>query len=93
MTPEVSTGTGGGTTFDVLDPATEEVVEGETVRGGEDNKEVLTEFTGTVPDDAVKNILPGAEGDFDAEEGFAICPRHAVFSALPTVMKVPLPSP
>ena len=27
---------------------------------------MLTEFTGTVPGDAVSNILPRAEGDFDA---------------------------
>jgi lipoprotein LprG len=52
--------------FSALLPATEGVEEGESVRGGEDNREVLTEFTGTVPDDAVRNILPGAEGDFDA---------------------------
>ena len=52
--------------FSALLPATEDLEEGESVRGGEDNKEVLTEFTGTVPDDAVRNILPGAEGDFDA---------------------------
>ena len=52
--------------FSALLPATDDLEEGESVRGGEDNKEVLTEFTGTVPDDAVRNILPGAEGDFDA---------------------------
>jgi lipoprotein LprG len=52
--------------FSALLPATEGLQESESVRGGPDNKEVLTEFTGTVPDDAVKNILPGAEGDFDA---------------------------
>jgi lipoprotein LprG len=52
--------------FSALLPATEDLEEGETVRGGEDNKEVLTEFTGTVPGDVVSNILPGAEGDFDA---------------------------
>jgi lipoprotein LprG len=51
--------------FSALLPATEGLEEGETVRGGEDNKEVLTEFTGTVPGDVVSNILPGAEGDFD----------------------------
>jgi lipoprotein LprG len=54
------------TGFSSLLPATEGLQEGESVRGGQDNKEVLTEFTGTVPDDAVKNILPGATGDFDA---------------------------
>lgn len=54
------------TGFSSLLPATEGLKEGESVRGGEDNKEVLTEFTGTVPDSAVRNILPGATGDFDA---------------------------
>ena len=54
------------TGFSSLLPATEGLEEGESVRGGEDNKEVLTEFTGTVPDTAVRNILPGATGDFDA---------------------------
>jgi lipoprotein LprG len=52
--------------FSALLPATEGIEEGESVRGGEDNREVLTEFTGTVPGEAVSNILPGAEGDFDA---------------------------
>jgi lipoprotein LprG len=52
--------------FSALLPATEGLEEGDTVRGGEDNKEVLTEFTGTVPGDVVSNILPGAEGAFDA---------------------------
>lgn len=54
------------TGFSSLLPATEDLEEGESVRGGEDNREVLTEFTGTVPDDTVRNILPGATGDFDA---------------------------
>ena len=52
--------------FSSLLPATEGLKEGESVRGGEDNREVLTEFTGTVPGDVVANILPKAEGDFDA---------------------------
>jgi lipoprotein LprG len=52
--------------FSALLPATEDLEEGESVRGGEDNREVLTEFTGTVPGDAVRNILPGADGSFDA---------------------------
>jgi lipoprotein LprG len=44
---------------------TDGVEEGETVRGGADNKEVLTEYTGTVDGAVVGNIIPSAEGDFD----------------------------
>ena len=51
--------------FSSLLPATEGLEEGETVRGGEDNKEVLTEYTGTVAGDVVKNVIPSAEGEFD----------------------------
>jgi lipoprotein LprG len=39
---------------------------GESVRGGDDNREVLTEYSGTVPGDVVDGIIPGASGDFDA---------------------------
>lgn len=39
---------------------------GESVRGGEDNREVLTEYTGSVPGDVVDGVIPGASGDFDA---------------------------
>lgn len=52
--------------FASLLPATEDVAEGDTVRGGRGNREVLTEFTGTVPGDVVSNVIPSAEGDFDA---------------------------
>jgi lipoprotein LprG len=52
--------------FSSLLPATEDVEEGETIRGGEDNKEVLTEYAGTVPGDVVKNVIPSADGEFDA---------------------------
>ncbi len=48
--------------FSALLTATDGVEEGDTVRGGEDNKEVLTEYTGTVPGDAVKNVIPSAVG-------------------------------
>lgn len=49
-------------------PATTGVEEGETVRGGKDNTEVLTTFTGTVPGDLVTDVLPTATGDtFEAE--------------------------
>ena len=40
--------------------------EGDTVRGGKNNDEVLTEYTGTVPSSAVEVLIPSASGDFDA---------------------------
>jgi lipoprotein LprG len=52
--------------FSALLEATEDLEEGESVRGGEDNREVLTEYTGTVPGDVVENIIPSASGEFDA---------------------------
>lgn len=52
--------------FSSLLPATTGLEEGDSVRGGADNTEILTEFTGSVPDTAVKNVIPSATGDFDA---------------------------
>lgn len=52
--------------FSSLLTATDDLEEGESVRGGENNDEVLTEFTGTVPGDVVSNVIPSASGDFDA---------------------------
>ena len=47
---------------------TVDVEEGESVRGGADNAEVLTSFTGTVPGSAMKKVIPSSSGDsFDAE--------------------------
>jgi lipoprotein LprG len=46
--------------------ATENPQTGKDIRGGTDNKEVLSTITGTVPDSAVSAIIPGATGDFDA---------------------------
>ncbi len=40
--------------------------EGESVRGGENNSEVLTEYTGSLPSSVVTNVIPSASGDFDA---------------------------
>jgi lipoprotein LprG len=51
--------------FSSLLGATADLEEGDSVRGGEDNKEVLTEYTGTVPGDVMQNIIPTASGDFD----------------------------
>lgn len=45
--------------------ATQDPVAGETVRGGADNTEVLTEYTGTVTDEVMTNLIPSAEGSFE----------------------------
>lgn len=52
--------------FSSLLTATTGVRKGDSVRGGTDNKEVLTEYTGRVPGSQVRHILPGASGSFDA---------------------------
>jgi len=44
---------------------TDGLEEGETVRGGDNNDEILTEYTGTVAGSVVKNIISSADGDFD----------------------------
>lgn len=54
-----------GAGFSAALAATEGLEKGETVRGGADNKEVLTEYTGTVSGDAMQNVIPTASGDFD----------------------------
>jgi lipoprotein LprG len=50
--------------FSGLLAAAEDVKEGDSVRGGKDNKEILTEYTGTISSDAVSALIPAAEGDF-----------------------------
>ena len=50
--------------FSGLLSAAEDVKEGDSVRGGKDNKEILTEYTGTISSDAVSALIPAAEGDF-----------------------------
>jgi lipoprotein LprG len=50
--------------FSGLLSAAEKVKAGDSVRGGKDNKEILTEYTGTVSSDAVEALIPDAEGDF-----------------------------
>ena len=52
--------------FSSLLTAAEDVEAGESVRGGDDNSEILTEFTGTVPGEVVAPIIPSASGDFEA---------------------------
>ncbi len=55
------------TGFSSLLAATEDPTKGSSVRGGADNNEILTEYTGTVPGSAMKLVIPSATGDsFDA---------------------------
>jgi lipoprotein LprG len=51
--------------FSGLLSAADDVVAGDSVRGGAGNKEILTEYTGTISSDAVEALIPAAEGDFD----------------------------
>ena len=44
---------------------TSDLERGDSVRGGDDNTEVLTEYSGTVPGDVMQNVIPTASGDFD----------------------------
>lgn len=51
--------------------AAEGLEEGEAERGGADNEEILTPYDGTVPGEAIQQILPCAEGD-DFEASFRV---------------------
>lgn len=54
--------------FPALLEVTESPEEGETVRGGADNTEVLTTYTGSVAGRAMKKVIPSSAGDaFDVE--------------------------
>lgn len=53
------------TGFSSLLIATDDLAEGDSVRGGEDNDEVLTEYTGSVTGEVMANIIPSATGSFD----------------------------
>jgi lipoprotein LprG len=48
--------------------ATTDLKQGDQIRGGTDNKEVLTTYTGTVPASAVSHLIPGAGGDFSVTD-------------------------
>lgn len=55
------------TGFSSLLAATSDLKRGDSVRGGEDNTEILTEYTGTVSGEAMKKVIPSSSGDtFDA---------------------------
>jgi len=53
----------GETGFSGLLPATTEVAEGESVRGGNNNEEILTTYTGSVPGTAMAKVIPSTAGD------------------------------
>ena len=56
------------TGFPALLTLTEEPTKGASVRGGADNSEVLTTYVGTVPGDAMAEVIPSAAGDtFEVE--------------------------
>lgn len=41
------------------------LTKGDSVRGGANNDEILTTYTGSVPGKVVARVIPGASGDFD----------------------------
>lgn len=56
------------TGFSSLLPATTGLAAGKSIRGGTDNSEVLTTYTGTVPGEAMQQVIPSSSGEsFDAE--------------------------
>lgn len=53
--------------FSAMLAATTDLEAGDSVRGGPDNDEILTEYTGQVPGESMKAIIPVASGSsFDA---------------------------
>jgi lipoprotein LprG len=50
--------------FSALLAATSGLTKGESVRGGADNREVLTEYSGAVTSGVVKDVIPTATGQF-----------------------------
>lgn len=58
--------------FSSLLTATDDLEEGESVRGGQDNKEVLTEFTGEVDGADVQQIIPSADGESTFEVTYLV---------------------
>lgn len=51
--------------FSSLLTATQSPKKGDQVRGGEGNKDILTEYSGTIDEKAARSIIPSATGDFD----------------------------
>ena len=53
-----------GQGFSAVLAGTSKLAEGHSERGGEDNKEVLTTYTGAVSGDTMRKVIPSASGDF-----------------------------
>jgi len=53
-----------GQGFSAVLADTNDLAQGDSERGGEDNKEVLTTYTGTVSADTMQKVIPTASGDF-----------------------------
>lgn len=49
--------------FSALLASTTDLEKGDSVRGGADNDEILTEYTGTVSGEAMQAVIPSASGD------------------------------
>lgn len=52
--------------FSSLLTATKGLTEGDSERGGSDNSEILTSYTGTLDEATMSTIIPTSTGDFDA---------------------------
>lgn len=54
-----------GQGFSAVLAETTGIKEGDSQRGGTDNKDVLTTYRGTVAADTMRKVIPSASGDFD----------------------------
>jgi lipoprotein LprG len=62
--------------------STTDLEKGKTVRGGENNKEVLTSYSGTLPASSAKVIVPTVKGDVDAT--YQLTDQHELRQAVLT---------
>ena len=62
--------------------ATEDPTAGDSVRGGKDNKQILTTYTGSLPQEAVAAIISTASGSFDVS--YTIDEDHELSQAVLT---------
>lgn len=46
---------------------TEQLEEGDSVRGGDNNEDVFGEYSGTLAGELVESVIPTAEGEFDVD--------------------------